>query len=186
MLYAHSLVALLSMSPAALAKPIEKSTAIQERKALAGCPDGGYLLYSTPAGPTCISGLGLGIVATFAIPTAALIVANVKAAWTSNQPAPYPASVSASNKRDALVTRATSVTTYNVESYPGFDSHDPNNPDSDDDWVGIFDSMIDYMQKEQVECLQAIVYGDTTNYENRFTIWAETGDGIDARSWTFK
>ncbi|KAF2159984.1 hypothetical protein M409DRAFT_60385 [Zasmidium cellare ATCC 36951] len=179
-----TILSLLSLAPLAWTAPHEKSKPIAERKALAGCPDGAYLLYSTPAGLTCIGKAGLGIVASIAAPTAALIIANVKAAWSSNMPAPYPASVSApsSERRDGLAIRDSTVTAYNVESYPGFDYHDANNPDSDNDWVGIFDSMIDYMNTEQIECLQALGYGDETNYENRFTIWLQTSDGVDHRS----
>ena len=71
---------------------------------------------------------------------------------------------------------------YHVEGVAGYDSHDPNNPNTDNDWAQIVTSMIDYMNQDQIECLAAIVYGDATNYEDKITVWLATTDGADHRS----
>ena len=98
-----TLLALIGSSQLSWTIVIEREPLLEERKALAGCPDGGYLLGSTPAGPYCITALGLGLAASIIAPTAAVIISSAKAVWTSNQPVAVSADIPApSKKRSAL------------------------------------------------------------------------------------
>ncbi|EME39178.1 hypothetical protein DOTSEDRAFT_38414 [Dothistroma septosporum NZE10] len=184
-----AVLTLLGSSQLAWTMALEKTPLLEKIPGLdkrSGCPNGGYLLYSTPAGPTCITALGLGIAAAITVPTQALIISSVKAVWTSNMPVAVSASVPApSKKRDVvpqISARDVTVNSYTVEGISGYDSHDAENPDSDSDWASIIQSIIQYMDDEQIECLQSIVYGDATSYENRITVWINASDGANHRS----
>ncbi|WPB03269.1 uncharacterized protein RHO25_007906 [Cercospora beticola] len=116
----------------------------------------------------------------------------MKRIWSSNAPVAITAEIPSPVKSRRgtvqfvsdvqLDAHEVTVDAFEVELFPGFDYHDSINPYSDEDWVGSISSIMKYMARHQLDCVQSILYGSDTDYENRVTVWLKTNDGANHRS----
>ncbi|KAK4494445.1 hypothetical protein PRZ48_014743 [Zasmidium cellare] len=176
--YKRTLVTLLASSPLAWTSAIGKATPLEERKALAGCSNGRYVISYTENGQTCLTHLGFTLALTPIVLSAAALAATVKSAFFSSTPAQASCPTNTSASTAGLDKRAAPTpVAYNFDFVPGVDYHNATNSESESDWDQFIDDSIKYMGQQQVDCIQAIVGVDATNYQNQMTIWVDMGDG---------
>ena len=70
----------------------------------------------------------------------------------------------------------------NVEITKGVDDTTCTQQFSDDEWANSVLAISQYMEHEQDECVQAIIYEDDNGFRGSIVVWLQTADGTNHRS----
>lgn len=131
----------------------------------------------------CLGAIGVGFAVSALGLNAALVVTYIKNTWNKPDCAqPVPGTIPVPVTPGSKLARRDGITGLNVEITKGVDETTCTQRISDEDWAKSILAISEYMEHQQDECVQAIVYEDDNGFRASIVAWLQTADGANHRS----